>query len=215
MKLLAVNGSPRKNRNTATLLKAVTEGAAEAGAETELVHLRDIRFTGCMSCFACKRLGSPALGRCAWKDDLQPVLQKAHEADVLVLGAPIYFFADSALLRSFEERLWFQYARYSTKVRTLAPKKHATALVYTMNACEEILPQYPLMRDVMDLSRANMEGIFSCPCTVFSCCDTRQFDDYSMYDNEMFDPAAKVRRHREVFPGEVEKARALGRQLVS
>ena len=54
MKILAINGSPRKNSNTATLLKKALEGAAAQGAETELIHLYDLNFKGCISCFACK-----------------------------------------------------------------------------------------------------------------------------------------------------------------
>jgi len=59
MKALFINGSPRKNGNTAKLLKWAMEGAAEAGAETELINLydRSLNFKGCMSCFACKLKG--------------------------------------------------------------------------------------------------------------------------------------------------------------
>ena len=59
MKALFINGSPRKNGNTAKLLKRAMEGAAEAGAETELINLydRSLNFKGCMSCFACKLKG--------------------------------------------------------------------------------------------------------------------------------------------------------------
>jgi multimeric flavodoxin WrbA len=96
MKLLAVNGSPRKNKNTARLLEQVVAGAGEKGAETELVHLRDLRYTGCISCFECKRIGGPSYGRCVLKDDLRPILDKAHEADVLVLGSPFYICTETA-----------------------------------------------------------------------------------------------------------------------
>lgn len=56
-KAIALNGSPRKNGNTATLLQKALAGAAEAGAETELIHLIDLDYKGCSSCFACKRKG--------------------------------------------------------------------------------------------------------------------------------------------------------------
>lgn len=69
MKLIAINGSPRKSWNTATLLKKTIEGAQAAGAETELIHLYDLTFKGCTSCFVCKMIDSPAKGRCAMKDD--------------------------------------------------------------------------------------------------------------------------------------------------
>ena len=59
MQALFINGSPRKNGNTAKLLKRAMEGATEAGAETELINLydRSLNFKGCMSCFACKLKG--------------------------------------------------------------------------------------------------------------------------------------------------------------
>jgi multimeric flavodoxin WrbA len=62
MKLLAVNGSPRKNKNTAMLLEQVVAGAAAKGAEAELVHLRGRQYSGCVSCFECKRIGGPSYG---------------------------------------------------------------------------------------------------------------------------------------------------------
>jgi multimeric flavodoxin WrbA len=54
MKAIGVNGSPRKKWNTATLLKKALEGAASEGAKTGLVHLYDLDYKGCISCFACK-----------------------------------------------------------------------------------------------------------------------------------------------------------------
>ena len=54
MNILAINGSPRKSGNTATLLNKALEGAASQGAKTELFHLYDLNFKGCISCFACK-----------------------------------------------------------------------------------------------------------------------------------------------------------------
>jgi len=54
MLAIAMNGSPRKKWNTATLLEKALEGAASQGAETELVHLYDLNYKGCISCFACK-----------------------------------------------------------------------------------------------------------------------------------------------------------------
>lgn len=55
MKVIGFNGSPRKNWNTAILLNKALEGSASLGAETELIHLYDIDYKGCTSCFACKR----------------------------------------------------------------------------------------------------------------------------------------------------------------
>ena len=84
MKVIAVNGSPRKKWNTATLLEKVLEGAASQGAETKLTHLYDLRFKGCTSCFACKTKGGKSYGTCAVRDDLTPLYAEIKEADALV-----------------------------------------------------------------------------------------------------------------------------------
>ena len=55
MKTILLNGSPRKNWNTAMLLKEAEKGAREAGSETEYIDLYDLQYTGCRSCMACKR----------------------------------------------------------------------------------------------------------------------------------------------------------------
>ena len=56
MKVMAFNGSPRKKKwNTVTLLNNALEGARSAGAQTELIQLYDLNFSGCISCFSCKK----------------------------------------------------------------------------------------------------------------------------------------------------------------
>ena len=83
--------SPRKNGNTAKLLNRALEGAKDAGAEVEMVNLydRDLIYKGCMSCFACKVKGGRK-GVCSFKDGLQPILERAVEAEVLICGSPVY-----------------------------------------------------------------------------------------------------------------------------
>ena len=85
MKVMAFNGSPRKKWNTATLLEEALAGAKANGAETELVHLYDHVYQGCISCFACKEIGGQSYGRCAVQDELTPILDRA--ADIRAAGA--------------------------------------------------------------------------------------------------------------------------------
>jgi multimeric flavodoxin WrbA len=77
MKLMAFNGSPRKNWNTAMLLEKVLEGARSAGADTELIHLYDLNYKGCMSCFSCKKKTVRAMAG-AQRDELTPVLKQVE-----------------------------------------------------------------------------------------------------------------------------------------
>ncbi|MDR3193548.1 MAG: NAD(P)H-dependent oxidoreductase, partial [Treponema sp.] len=55
MKAIGINGSPRKGWNTFLLVQEALKGAASRGAETVLVNLYDLAFSGCLSCFECKR----------------------------------------------------------------------------------------------------------------------------------------------------------------
>ena len=114
MKALFINGSPRKNGNTAQLLKRAMDGAKEAGAEVELVNLydRSLNYKGCMSCFACKVKGGKK-GVCSFPDDLKSIMERAVEADVLVCGSPNYCGYPTAALRAFMERMEFPAVNYS------------------------------------------------------------------------------------------------------
>jgi multimeric flavodoxin WrbA len=211
MKVMAVNGSPRKTWNTATLLKKALQGAAARGAATELVHLYDLTFKGCISCFACKTRGGKSYGRCAVKDDLQPIFRKIEAADALILGSPIYFGTVSGEMHSFLERLLFPYFTYTDPPRSLFPKKMPTAFLYTMNVTEELALQWGYER-LFHHQRQLREIVFG--SGEFLCCyDTLQFKDYARVVAERFDPENKARRRREVFPRDCQAAFALGARL--
>ena len=166
MKIIAINGSPRKKGNTATVLDHFLEGARSAGADTELVHLYGLHASGCRSCFACKRLGGASYGHCALKDDLAPVLAALEQADGLVLGSPVYFGNVTGAMRSFQERLCFPYVVYDRQGSTIAPHRLATACIYTMNVDAATMRQYgyPATLAVME---GYLGRIFSEPAVLY------------------------------------------------
>lgn len=213
MKVIAINGSPRKKWSTATLLQHTLEGAASKGAQTELVHLYDLDFKGCISCFACKKIGGKSYGRCAVQDGLTPLLERIIEADALVLGSPFYLHAETGEMRSCLERLVFPYLTYTPGYVSIAPKQLPTALVYTMNIKEEDLDTYHQGTSVAS-SQGFLARTFG-SCDVLLCCDTLQFDDYSKYLSTCWDPEAKAKRHREVFPQDCQRAFDMGARLVA
>ena len=112
MKALFLNGSPRKNFNTVQMLQKAMEGAKDSDAEVELINLFDYEFTGCKSCFACKIKNSKTNGVCAIRDSIQPVIEKAQEADIIVIGSPVYFGYPTGQVRSLVERLLFPLDTY-------------------------------------------------------------------------------------------------------
>ena len=211
MKVLGINGSPRKNWNTATLLENALKGSESMGAQTETIHLYDLVFTGCTSCFACKRVNGNSYGKCAVKDDLALVLKKIEEADAIVLGSPIYFGDVSGEVRSLLERLFFQYLVYDKEHTILTPKRIPTLLVFTMNAPEESLEQTGVKQLIIKYEK--MFGRFLGETKSLTITDTLQFDDYSKYVSSMFNVEERNRRHEEVFPKECEIAFTLGAEL--
>ena len=212
MKVMAVNGSPRKHWNTAMLLESALEGAASRGAETELVHLYDLDYQGCSSCFACKVKQGASFGRCAGTDGLAPILDAVEHLDALLLGSPIYFGSVSGEMRSFLERLLFPYLAYSAPPRLLAPKKIHVGCIYTMN-----LPSAEALRErgvAAHLAAGERTlGMVFGDCEVLHSFDTLQFSDYATVVSEMFDAAHKARRREQEFPKDRAEAFALGARL--
>ncbi|EHQ89455.1 flavodoxin family protein [Desulfosporosinus youngiae] len=211
VKVLSVNGGPRKNWNTDTLLQKALEGAESVGAQTEAVHLYDLNYKGCTSCFACKRKNSKYVGHCAMKDDLSGVLEKVLESDVLFLGSPIYFGNVTGLMRSFLERLLFSNLSYNEGHRSVYPGKLTSGFIYTMNVPKEFLQRvnyealFEQTKNSLQLLNGTSEFMISA--------DTYQFDDYSKYEASMFDEKHKSQVKAEQFPLDCQKAFDMGARL--
>ena len=208
MKIIAFNGSPRKKWNTATLLEKALEGAASRGAETELIHLYDLNFKGCISCFACKTRDGRSYGRCAVKDDLASVFEQVEAADGLILGSPVYMGTVTGEMKSFIERLVFPYLTYTDPFRSLFPGKIRTGIIYTMNVPEEDMKQRGYDRHFEHIE-TYLRTVFRDCRSIFSF-DTYQFKDYSAVVADRFDPVKKLKRREEVFPLDCERARQTG-----
>ena len=211
-KIYAVNGSPRKSGNTAQLLQKALEGAASAGAEVKLIQLADLDFSGCRSCFACKKLENPAPG-CVLKDDLAEILKELLQADGIIMGSPIYFGAESGLCRNFLERLFFPMLRYTNPPSSRAEKRIDFGFIYTMNVPENLMDEYGYNAYLQFQSQTpglifNSRNIY----TLYAC-DTHQFDDYSKYECTLFDAAHKAEMRKTQFVADLAKAFEMGRKL--
>ncbi|HTX61378.1 MAG TPA: flavodoxin family protein, partial [Methanobacterium sp.] len=202
------NGSPRKEWNTATLLKKALEGAESQGAETELIHLYDLDYKGCRSCFNCKTKGSKSYGRCAVRDDLTDVFKKIEEADAVILGSSIYFGTVTGEMRSFMERLIFPHFTYTTPPQSLFPKEIKSGFIYTMNITEEQIGEYGY-NQVFNTNEQLFKLLFGNSESLFSF-DTYQFKDYSKVVADRFDAEHKAKRRKEVFPEDCQKAFDMG-----
>lgn len=102
MKVLAINGSPRKEGNTYHSLKKVMSSLEAAGVETELVQMGGGRYHGCTACFNCVDKKD---GQCHGpKDDMQALIAKITEADGVLIGSPVYFGSVTAEVKALIDR---------------------------------------------------------------------------------------------------------------
>jgi len=99
-KILGIVGSPRRNGNTDILVDRILEGAKDAGADVDKVHLKGLTIKECDGCYICWK------GReCPKKDDMLDLYPKIADADVVIFGTPVYWFGPTALLKAFIDRL--------------------------------------------------------------------------------------------------------------
>ena len=211
MKAIAINGSPRKGWNTDMILQQALKGASDAGAETELIQLSELTFSGCRSCFACKRAGAET-GRCMWKDDLQPVLDKILSADAVFMGSPIYLGNVSGMMYCLMERLVFSLLSYDDYSKKMFHGSVNSCFFFTMNAPKmfaktayrSVMKQYS---DAMKRLGGNSE--------YYAVCDTLQFEDYSKFAAGTFSEEHKRKMRGEQFPKDLQAAYDIGFRLAA
>ena len=214
MKFFAINGSPRKNCNTAQLLDKSLEGVKYVypDASIERIDLYDFPFHGCRSCFACKRINGKHYGRCVQKDDLKPILDELVQADGIILGSPIYLSDVTGNMRCFLERFMFPFIAYS-KTENVEHKKMPIAYIYTMNASEEISHQIGY-HDFLGHFEMALGMVFTKPEHLYVY-ETYQFNDYSKYVSDAFDEKERKNIRKTRFPKDLENAFELGRKIAT
>ena len=211
-----LNAGPRKNWNTHKMLEAARQGAEEAGAVTELVHLYDLDFKGCKSCFTCKVKNAKTNGLCAMRDDLRPVLERTRQADVVVLGSPVFFNFATGVYREFLERFAFPVGSYiydeNGNSKKFRDKAIETASIFTMNNPKETMEEWNYPTLLGDNTKM-LEIIFGASETLYVC-NTYQFADYSRYDMTLFSEEDKRAWRDAHFQADLQSARDLGVRLV-
>ena len=105
MRVLMINGSPRKDGNTSIALSEVAKQLAHEGIDSEMVWIGNKPIRGCIACGQCKE---QALGRCVFDDDVcNQISAKFAEADALVVGSPVYYGQPNGALLSIIQRAFF------------------------------------------------------------------------------------------------------------
>lgn len=206
-KIIAVNAGPRMGWNTETLITEASKGAIDAGAQVDRFDLfRLDRYTGCISCFGCKK--NRFKGHCICRDGLTPVLDAIRESDGLIIGSPNYLGELTASFRALYERLIFQNLTYNMETPSCNEREIPVLLIMTSNA------QDTAYMNLLNNYKGTLERFIG-PTKVFVSGNTLQLKDYSKNDWEwsMFNPEAKKQRHETVFPKEMQEAYQLGKEL--
>ena len=208
-KIVLVNAGPRRNWNTDTLLCEAAKGAESKGAEIVRFDLfRLEKYTGCISCFGCKR--EKFKGHCVCRDGLTPVLDAIRESDGLIIGSPNYLSELTASFRALFERLTFQNLTYNKENYCCNQNVIPVLLIMTSNAPDTYYTQ------LLENYKQTFERLVG-PTKVFVSGNTKQVKDYSKLDWEwsVFDTEEKIRRHETVFPEECKKAFETGAEMFS
>ena len=204
---MIIDGGPRKNFNTASMLQKFAEGAKSVSSDIEVktVRLYDLDYKGCMSCMACKIKGR-ASNVCKFKDALTPILEEIAQADGLVLGSPIYFGQITGQMQAFLERLSFPWLSYNDYSMT-APKKMPVVLMETMNG----LPNknnsqgYGPMEYCITSALGEPEHI--------NAYNTYQVKNYDRFELAAFSESAKRQYRDEHWEQDLQKAYDAGKRM--
>lgn len=122
MKIVSIQGSPRRSQNTAAIMGKILEGARSSGAEITQFTINEMKIHPCLACDQCKKTGF-----CVVNDDMRLIYDALDEARGLVLGTPIYFDHVSAQTKIFLDRL---YAYFGPNNTNRFPQGYKAALAF-------------------------------------------------------------------------------------
>ncbi len=205
--IVVINAGPRKGWNTDTLIKKASEGAQSVGATIKRYDLFQLeRYTGCISCFECKRVKNKGLCQC--HDALWPVLNAIKNADGLIIGSPNYFSDFTASFRALYERLMFPRMTYNNEDPICNPHPIPVLLIMTCNAeASEYDNFVSIYQQVMNRMVGETKVLISA--------DTMILKDFSKTEWEwnFFDLERKKHIQETIFPKDCKKAFELGAEL--
>jgi multimeric flavodoxin WrbA len=159
MKVMGFVASPRNKGNTAWVVNEILDGAKDQGAETRTWYCSDLDIKPCRGCLGCHK-GDQNRG-CVIDDDMQKLYVALEEADVLVLGSPVYMGQMSAQAKTFIDRLFAQISpRFSPHFKEKAVKKKLI-LVFTQGNPDSGMFQvyFDYTKHMFQLLEFDVEGV--------------------------------------------------------
>lgn len=104
MKVVAFNGSPKKEGNTFNGIKMVADELEKEGIEVEIIHVGNKSIRGCLACNGCVRNQNE---KCVIQDEVNEWIQKMKEADGIILGSPVHYASLGATMKAFLDRAFY------------------------------------------------------------------------------------------------------------
>ena len=204
MRVVALNGSFRKNGNSATMLEAFLDGIRETypNAEVERVDVYDLDYKGCRGCQGCQ-LKATEDGYCIVKDGAYQILRDIKDCDLLVIASPIYYFDVSSQLRALFERVFYPgHADHTIPV----------VCIYTMNQPEDVMRKR--FRGHLDVFKMFLDSTFATDTKELYSFETLHFGNPEKYNfpEGLYEKRLKI--HNEQFPKDLAMAKEAGKQMV-
>ena len=146
MKIVVLQGSPRKNGNTQFLVEAFKEGAEQSGHIVEIINVGNMKIVPCLACEYCHTKGN---GECVQKDEMQDVYKKLNDAEMIVFASAVYYFNFTGQLQNVISRFYCK--------GTMPAKKYALIVSsYSPNVYSGIVETY---KHIVNYSNATDVGM--------------------------------------------------------
>ena len=160
MKVLLINGSPRKQGNTFTALSEVAKTLEKNGVEAEIVQMGMKPVRGCIACGQCKAKGN---NKCVFDDDVcNRISEKMATADALVVGSPVYYGQPNGAVLSLMQRMFFSAGAYFVQKPAAAVavcrRGGASAAYQTMNMPFEMMNMPVVTSQYWNIAYGREEG---------------------------------------------------------
>jgi multimeric flavodoxin WrbA len=159
MKVLGIEGSPRKNGNTEKLVRAVLQGAVESGHEGEFFKLAAMKISPCLGCIGCRETGE-----CVIRDDMAHIYDGMQAADAIVVGSPVYMWQVSAQTKMFLDRL-VPFVKPDFSTRLSGEKRLLLAFTQGNPDAQSFRPYFDYLEKMLSFLHFQVRGTIVAPAT--------------------------------------------------